>query len=196
MGLNTSGDARCLRDNVSDALGLINGHFYGIITGRDCGKTRISDSHGGAAEDVERSLRYYLDRGVVRMNWAAALAKHRNNPGGLQSFFGSAQRAAAHRQVLEALAAEFPDMLAPKVSSPNGCRFLSTHKRRASKDLHVCGVCAKTYTRVSDLKYHQLEHSDAPRPVFPCAHCGKEFRRAKNRAQHLRCGHCTPQIGT
>ena len=133
---------------------------------------------------------------MVRGNWAAALAKHRNNPGGLQSFFGSAERAAAHRPVPEALAAEFPDMLAPKVSSPNGCRFLSTHKRRASKDLHVCGVCAKTYTRVSDLKYHQLEHSDAPRPVFPCVQCGTEFRRAKNRAQHLRSGHCTPQIGT
>ena len=31
-GLNTSANARCLRDNVSDALGLICEHFYGIVT--------------------------------------------------------------------------------------------------------------------------------------------------------------------
>ena len=194
-GLNTSANARCLRENVSDALGLINGHFYGLIAGRDCGKTPLSDNHGGAAEDVERSLRHYLDRGLVRLNWAAALAKHSNNPGGLQSFFGASQRAAAHKQVLGALATEFPDMLVLADSSPNGCKFLSTHKRRAKKDLHECDVCGKSYTRASDLNYHQLEHSDTPRPVFPCAHCGKEFRRAKNRAQHLKCGRCRPQIG-
>ena len=85
FGLNTSSDTRNLRDNHSGQPGLICGYFFGLITTPVMrGATCTSDAVGGAGEDVERSLRYYAHSGILRLNFATAVAKNRSNPGGLQ----------------------------------------------------------------------------------------------------------------
>ena len=123
-GLNTSADERNLRGTASRAPGLVNGYCYGVIQGAQPVPLPHSDAHCGAAEDVERSLRYCADGGILRLNWACAQARVRTNAGGLQHQFASrAERAAAHDAVVRLLCAEFPALLAAKPGAPNGCVF-------------------------------------------------------------------------
>ena len=78
----------------------------------------------GAAEDIERSLRYCADHGgILRLNWACAQARVRTNAGGLQDQLTKAERSAAHDAVVRLLCAEFPALLAAKAGAPNGCVF-------------------------------------------------------------------------
>ena len=134
-GLNTSSDTRNLRDNVSGQLGLINGYLFGVIV---CGlrvSTPISDLVGGAAEDIERSLRYFAHSGLARLNFATACARTRTNAGGLQDHYASDEcRQAAHKYVLHALAVEFPGLVAVDLATPNGCRFRQPAAPKSSAD--------------------------------------------------------------
>ena len=123
-GLNTSANEWNLRGTTSRAPGLVNGYCYGVIQGAQPVPLPHSDAHCGAAEDVERSLRYYADGGILRLNWACAQARVRSNAGGLQHQFASrAERAAAHDAVVRLLCAEFPALLVAKPGAPNGCVF-------------------------------------------------------------------------
>ena len=85
-GLNVSQNPRCLRQHVSHRLGLVNGYCYGIVVDADTSsRTPTSDQVGGAAEDVERSLRYFEDSKITRLSFAAAIARTQTNPGGMQA---------------------------------------------------------------------------------------------------------------
>ena len=67
-------------------LGLVNGYFFGVVTQSELLRdaTRTSDVVGGAGEDIERSLRSFAHSGsIVRLNFAAAVAKNTSNAGGL-----------------------------------------------------------------------------------------------------------------
>lgn len=131
FGLNTSMDARNLRANISRRLGLVNGYCFGIISDPDNPKLATSDRCGGAAEDIERSLRYY-QKGILRFNFAAAIAKTRSNAGGLQSHYGSPQlRNAAHEYVIRSLMYEFPNLVGSNTHSPNAVTF---HYQRQEDD--------------------------------------------------------------
>ena len=125
FGLNTSMDPRNLRANISRRLGLVNGYCFGIISDPQNPRLIISDRCGGAAEDIERSLRYYDQwRGILRFNFATAIAKTRSNPGGLQLHYATPHiRKSAHEYVVMALIHEFPDLIATNAHSPNAVTF-------------------------------------------------------------------------
>ena len=125
-GLNTSADMRNLRPCVSQAPGLVNGYWFGrIIADATKDRTPLSDRVGGAAEDVERSVRHFADAGITRLCFATATARNQTNKGGLQSYYGTRHaRAAARDYVVQALCAEFPALLRAAPDAPNGCRFL------------------------------------------------------------------------
>ena len=140
-GLNVSANPRNLRDCYSSRLGLVNGYFFGVIANQDLrGVTRTSDQVGGAAEDIERSLRYYVHSGLLRLNFATACAKNKSNTGGLQHHYASSDhRKAAHTYVLHVLAAEFPNHIAIDTTSPNGCKFI---RASATNECHIPEVDA------------------------------------------------------
>ena len=123
--MHVSSNERNLRGTASRAPGLVNGYCYGIIQGPRPVPLPHSDARGGAAEDVERSLRYFsYHGGILRLNWACAQARFRTNAGGLQDYFASsAERAATHDAVVRLLCAEFPALLTAKPDAPNGCVF-------------------------------------------------------------------------
>ena len=73
---------------------------------------------------MKRSLRYYAHSGLLRLNFATAIAKNKSNPGGLQHHYSTREhRQAAHNYVLHSLACEFPELLSIDPASPNGCKF-------------------------------------------------------------------------
>jgi hypothetical protein len=125
-GLNTSANPLCMRETVSAQLGQINGYFHGLIVCKWIAEpTRTSDAVGGAAEDIERSLRYFLHSGIVRLNFACASARVQTNGGGLQAYYSTRDaRLAARDYVVHALCAEFPTLLRAAPKAPNGCRFV------------------------------------------------------------------------
>ena len=58
-----------MRDNISHNLGLVNGYFFGMIMGDTADELPTSNSFGGAAEDIERSLRQFNTTGILRLNF-------------------------------------------------------------------------------------------------------------------------------
>ena len=79
----------------------MNGYCYGVIQGAQPVPLLRSDARGGAAEDIERSLRYCADHGgILRLNWACAQARVPTNTGALQDHFTKAERAAARDAVV------------------------------------------------------------------------------------------------
>ena len=129
-GLNVSSNERNLWGTASRAPGLVNGFCYGMIQGPRPVPLPHSDARGGAAEDVERSLRYFsYHGGILRLNWACAQARFRTNAGGLQDYFASsAERAATQDAVVRLLCAEFAALLTAKTGAPNGCVFLPARR--------------------------------------------------------------------
>ena len=153
FGLNVSQNERHLRENVSCACGLVAGYFHGIITSDVQGMTRISDRTGGAAEGIERSLRYYKLSGICRFNFATCLACNGTNKGGLQYHFGNnCSRSAAHSYVVQMLAQEFPDLIEFDAAKTNKCTFLAPRSEPPAYK-HMCGarqnLQSKTRRRVS-----------------------------------------------
>ena len=132
MGLNTSSDHCNLRDNVSRKLGLSNGYFFGIIHRPSSPELFVSDKVGGAREDIERSQRFYVQGGVLRLNGFTAVARTWTNAGGLQVTFSSCvERKAAHDFVLASLKAEFPELLELNENLPNRMKFF--HRSRTNR---------------------------------------------------------------
>ena len=148
-GLNVSPNERNLRDNVSGACGLVCGYFYGIITS-DCeGMTRISNRTGGAAESIERTLRYHKLSGICRFNFATCLARTSSNKGGLQDHFGSScSRSAAHSYVVQTLAQEFPDLIGFNDAKTNKCTFLALRSEPPPTHIHAWSAAKRLQERM------------------------------------------------
>ena len=208
-GLNAS--PHYLRDNVSSCLGLVCGYFYGMVHDASNPQLLLSDRVQGAAEDIERSLRFYHAGGIVRLNWAAASAKTWTNGGGLQGAFGvRAARQAAHDWVVWSLAREYPESLVHDATRPNRCRFLSgagsqlvdvLPTPRVAKACRpraaplACEECGKTYARRADLVHHATVQHGSVRERHTCPRCGKPFLKAKDMRVHLLGGRCYSRRG-
>ena len=216
-GLNTSADARNLRPYVSQAPGLVNGYWFGGIVAdatRDC--TPLSDRVGGAAEDVERSIRHFANAGITRLCFATAMARNQTNKGGLQSYYGTRHaRAAARDYVVQALCDEFPALLRAEPDAPNGCHFLRPPRAtsaeaessseaagekidgpasEAGDDADDSGLPGGT----DDEGEPEPEQQRPPRDrshVAPCAAacsvCGKVYRRKTDLDHHMAQTHGT-----
>jgi len=209
-GLNTSSDARNLRHGVSTQLGLVNGYFFGLL-GHRHESLEKSTRENAAAEDIERSLRYFLADGViVRLNFATAIARTWSNAGGLQSVFTSRDtRREAHARVLDALVSEFPNHLRLQASSPNGCAFLRGRPQVESPVAEFLPVDAlSNLTEAADV----LEDRDAERrvascpetktlekrgdvPVITCPLCNRLFGRERDMRLHLELKRCGSKRG-
>ena len=201
-GLNTSADPRNLRENMSGAVGLVNGYFFGIITHPDlCSCTRISDAVGGAGEDIERSLRYYVHSGILRLNFATACAKNRTNVGGLQCHYSSrVSRQAAHEYVIHLLFSEFPNHVTIDATRPNGCKF----RRRSASAADEARVSEESEVDDTDEPLSQEEDTfdnDPNRASHRwkiqaqrgkcCSMCDKTYARAADLRHHMRTAHAS-----
>ncbi len=215
-GLNTSADSRNVRDNISRRVGLVCGYFFGVVHSAQSPPLTLSDGVQGAAEDVERSLRFFCHSGVLRLNFAAVVAKTWVNLGGLQEALGDA-RASAHEYVVRALAREFSEHLAYDASRPNRCRFLAScgapvksdgydaarvveagpaqeQPPKAAKPQQAsnqCAHCGKLYRRRADLLHHVRLQHEGGAPRHACPNCGRLFLKDKDMKAHvrgLRCG--------
>ncbi len=194
-GLNTSQNEMHLRENVSSQVGLVNGYFFGVITceGVDFrSMTKISNGAGGAAEDIERSLRYFQHSGICRLNFAAAVASTKTNPGGLQEEFGSkAARQVAHDYVVRRLEQEFPTLLRYAEDSPNRCAFVRPREPCEAKLANICAECCREYARKADLVHHnQCVHGNGPTENFECSTCHKRFLTKRSLQVHIKNGRC------
>lgn len=124
-GLNTSSDQRNLVPGISRKCGLVNGYFFGRIKNSTDPDLRYSDAVEGAAEDIERSVRFASLGGLLRLNFAQVVTKPCNFAGGLSAFFGTMHvRTAAHAYVVLRLCQDFPHMIKYDVTKPLQCRFL------------------------------------------------------------------------
>ena len=198
FGLNVSQNERHLRDNISCQCGLVCGYFFGLITA-DCPTTTpISDSVGGAAEDIERSLRYHEHSGLCRFNFASAQARNGTNIGGLQDTYGtSSSRAAAHEYVVRRLTQEFPTLIQFDAAKPNKCVFLALKSEPRALE-HVCTLCGKTYARKHDLLHHMAwshPQEGAPPETIECPNCKKSFKTQKTMMAHLKNQRCYSKRG-
>ena len=205
-GLNVSADARNLRDNYSSCLGLVCGYFFGIIAHPELrNATRLSDTVGGAAEDIERSLRCYVHSGLLRLNFATACARTRSNSGGLQYYYAASEvRQAAHNYVLRALATERPNLVVLDSASPNGCRLRQA--ATVTAEAHASEAEAPR-DRAADIvdstePEDSTEHDDSSHdesipsqsqgrapPRHECNYCGKTYARMSDLKYHLQDAH-------
>ena len=87
-GCSTSTNIRSLWNwGISRKLGIVNGYFYGFRVRHDA---PVYPLLGSATEDVERSLRYYVNDGVLlRFRFLTAKTKCYDNAGGLQDSCGN-----------------------------------------------------------------------------------------------------------
>ncbi len=199
-GLNTSSNVKFLRENVSNQIGLCNGHFYGVVK---CARveepqtTRLSDAVFGAAEDIERSVRMFVHcGGLVRVNWATAVAKHKQM-GGLQDTFASKQvRQCAQDFVVRALSYEYPKHIEFAEDSPNRCRFIQNRTEPEYKMVrYSCQICDKTYARKASLDHHMnIAHAAQPQ-TFACPTCGRAFTSKKAMVLHTNMQRCDSKRG-
>jgi hypothetical protein len=91
----------CLRFIIATMYGFVNRH------------SMITDSHIEEKEDVENSIRHYLeDGGVLRFNHIALKTKFKNTKGGLGGLDG---RLRANKEAAEFLHAKYPDLTRIKV---------------------------------------------------------------------------------
>ena len=197
-GLNVSKNRMHLRDTVSTCPGLVNGYFFGVVTSERAQQmTPVSDTVGGAGEDVERTLRYYEAGGVLRMNFACAVARTQTNAGGLQGHYKDrAARRAAHEFVIRSLAVEFPQLVIFDDCSANKSTFLQA---RGQAEEHKCHLCDKAFTRKNALAHHKRWfHPDPalPQPeLIECPNCKRTFRSKKAMLVHVRALRCHSNRG-
>ena len=211
-GLNTSGDIRNLRNQVSDSLGLINGYFFGQIHEANNPALSLSNKFMGAAEDIERSVRHFHHRGILRLNFACAIAHTWRNPGGMQDTFVSSQaRKEAHDCVLSALIEEFPGSLHCAANKPNRCRFRTqaspslagTGDRENSPRTQVArsSLVATEKGSLNDAKPERPKHSNPLRAreakgnmkPHSCPECSKSYVRKIDLTHHMRTQHSGAQ---
>ena len=194
-GLNTSSNEFNLREGVSGAVGLVNGYFFGVVADATISEaTRTSDTIGGACEDVERSVRYFSHSGLVRLNFATAVAKTRTNAGGLQSYYADPERRkAAHAYVVQSLATEFPEIILADPLAPNGCRF----RRRAMQEEPEPEEGASTNSSEQEeeaLVEAYVPPTKAEKPTagrLVCSECGKSYARSADLKHHVRIAHAS-----
>ncbi len=194
-GLNTSQNEMHLRENVSSQVGLVNGYWFGVITREDVdfrSMTKISNGAGGAAEDIERSLRHFQRSGICRLNFATATASLKTNSGGLQTEFGSkATREAAHDYVVRRLELEFPNLLRFAGESPNRCAFVRPRGPGEAKLANIRAECGKECTRKTDLLHHvSCAHGACPTTQFKCEACRRQFLTRRTPHVHTKNGRC------
>ena len=201
-GLNTSADVRNLRDQVSHKLGLVNGYFFGLIHQRDNPKLSLSNRALGAAEDIERSIRYFHHRGTIRLNFASAAAQTWDNNGGLQNTFGTqVARQAAHDFVVHMLCNEFPNSLMHAPGKPNRCSFLSGLPIPRLKTTDPDGnntqtnvgaaesVCSKVTCKEKRLQDCEPRPASDSGKLFTCHSCPKTYVRKIDLEHHIRTQH-------
>ena len=192
-GLNTSSNKMHLRPNVSTTIGLVNGYFFGLIVSEEAPRmTLTSDSVKGAAEDVERSVRYFNHCGLIcRLCCATAIARTYSNKGGLQDQFGCKKsRLAAQEFVIRNLQAEFPKLVTYDSNNWNRCAF-NRRRELGEAQKHCCETCGKDFSRKADLTHHVLwEHTDAPRQLFECEICHQQFKTKRALGVHLKLQRC------
>ena len=194
MESNVNQNRMHLREAMPTCAGLVNGYFYGVVTSERAHQmTSVSDNAGGAAEDIERTLRYHsIMGGVCRLNFACAVARTYTNVGGLRMHYRSREaRRAAQDFVIRTLALEFPQLIQFDECSANRCVFLQSRGRVAE---HTCHLCDKTFTRKGALAHHKKWcHPDpaAPLPIpIECSNCKKTFRSKKAMLVHVRASRC------
>jgi len=188
-GLNVS--ARNLRDCYSAQLGLVCGYLFGIITTPELREvTPVSDTVGGAAESLERSLRYYVHSGLLRLNFASACAKTRTNAGGLQSHYQSSDhRQAAQSYVLAALERAFPQLIQVDLATPNGCKFKRGDAMRCEEDAEVVETVetvSSTEEPLSEDIVAITEVHGHKRAQLKCSLCGKTYARRNDLQHHMK----------
>jgi len=110
-GLNPSDNDRNSNPNISRKNGIISGHVYGFINRPSI--TSLLPSLGQAAEDCERSVRYFNhDKIVLRYMMYCVLSRTYWNPGGIQETYRTqAIRKAAENGHVERLQREFPALI-------------------------------------------------------------------------------------
>jgi hypothetical protein len=219
FGLNTSMDVRNLRANISRRLGLVNGYCFGIVSDPNNPRLSISDSCGGAAEDIERSLRYYDQcKGILRFNFATAIAKTRRNTGGLQFQYRTPElRKAAHEYVVRSLIQEFPDLIASNLHSPNAVtfQFQKEADENGEEDMHeeaLMELVVEEETQQVALKQKRkkgktpkqfvsialppayVETTIEPNGIHNCTMCEKQYRRREDLLHHIRVVHNSDSI--
>ena len=195
-GLNTSADARNLRPCVSQAPGLVNGCWFGcIVADATKDRTPLSDRVGGAAEDVERTVRHFADAGITRLCFATASARNQTNRGGLQSHYGTRQaRAAARDYVVQALCAEFPALLRAAPDAPTTAEAESSSegdKREATASETGDDADDRDLPEGTDEECEPEPEQCAPRhgsrvaACAACSVCGKVYRRKADLHHHV-----------
>jgi hypothetical protein len=199
-GLNCSADPRNLAPSVSDRPGLVCGYFFGVILASDLPILRYSDAVGGAAEDVERSVRFYCHSGLRRLMFAQALAKTWTNDGGLQSFFRTREiRVAAHDYVARCLERDFPDVLRYEAERPLRCRFLSPQLPRSDATPAPEGLARPTPECRRLARERTQERCRRVRErtttTHACPTCSRIFKRKKDLLPHIRLGRCFSSRG-
>ena len=200
-GLNTSCNGRALNNTVSRKLGLVNGFVFGLVHARGLPQLSISNGIGGAAEDIERSVRFFAHSGLLRFNSIAAVARTWTNPGGLQASYGSrAAREAAHDFCVLMLEAEFPHLLRQRLDLPNRMRFarMASAPREASSGPSDDGSPSSAQsdalpTTPGCLDEPRGGRQDATVSALPprrptrhqCSHCSKAYRLKNDLVYHL-----------
>lgn len=87
--------------------------------------------------------------------------------------------------------------LRPQSESPSGSvASISTTASVAAPTKHKCAHCSKVFKHKSNLKIHQIIHTES---AYTCPYCHKKFARRSNLRQHIRvhtderpfeCAHC------
>merc|ERR1712139_319301 len=96
-------------DRISCRNGLVGSAFFGF---RNLHDDALKNVHGSAAEDVERSCRYFARDGVVLRYLMYCVQTVPRAESGLGPFsMEPGERRALEEQAMEDIAAEFPQLL-------------------------------------------------------------------------------------
>lgn len=112
--VNTSGNPLSMHPtHISRRAGVCNGYLYGFLNRHPTTHPAIFPSIDDAAEDVERSARYFMSDGIVlRYRMLRCLTKCYDEKGGLQKIYADQKaRKQAELAHVEKLAGLFPALL-------------------------------------------------------------------------------------
>jgi len=117
-GLNISDSSLNLQNTISRKNGLVCGNFYGFLN-RPSLASKLRPKLGQAAEDCERSIRYFARDGLVlRYMMYHAVTKPYINAGGLQTQFKTRlERKQAEIDHVESLQRAFPSLVSLEAKS-------------------------------------------------------------------------------